>query len=284
MVDTHPTLRIICCMHRSNRHVIFSSAILVVSVAFAGCAGPRAKAPLTQQTSPPLEVSLPGIVIVPATGEVRVDGQVCIERGILEFLAVASQGKAYESLFVLDCKPSQLQVAMLIAGWQQGALPPQVRGDFSPGTRPSASRPAGAPRTPRPPLPQSDTPSGEPTCVAVDVDVRQEDGSWQRRSIESLLVDRRTDNAPSRLAWAFTGSFFVRDRGTGREFFAADGERSIIAMWYDPTALLNITQDVGNPYRGNASGLQIDPAGPLKQGTRVRLVLRPVRQPAQTSR
>jgi hypothetical protein len=213
-----------------------------------------------------------------------VDGQVCIEEGILEFLAVASQGKAYESLFVLDCKPSQLQVAMLIAGWQQGALPPRVRGDFSPGTRPTASRPAGAPRAPRPPPQQPDAPSGEPTCVTVDVDVKLEDGSWQRRPIESLLADRRTGGSPSRLAWAFTGSFFVRDRGTGREFFAADGERSIIAMWYDPTALLNITLDVGNPYRGNASGVQIDPANSLKQGNRVRLVLRPIHKAAKATR
>jgi len=124
-----------------------------------------------------------------------------------------------------------------------------------------------------PPTQAASRPAVEPSLVTIDVDLKTEDGSWQRRPVESLLIDRRTGRPPPRMVWAFTGSFFHRDRKTGVEFFVADMERSVIAMWYDPTAMLNITQDVGNPYRGNASGLAVDPAKVPKRGSQVRLIL-----------
>lgn len=252
------------------------SIVLVLACTMAGCTAPRTRstAPTTQAAVPqPQEVSLPGIVVVPATGEVRVEGQTCLEQGILEYIAVATGGKAYESLFVLECRPSHLQVAMMMAGHQQGELPRPLHGDFAPGSRPAA-RPAGAPTVTSPPSQPTTQPAAEPTTVTIDVDVRQDDGSWQRRGIESLLLDRRTGQAPARLTWAFTGSFFHRDRRTRMEFYVADAERSVVALWYDPTALFNVTQDVGNPYRG-VTGLAINPAGVPKRGTPVRLVLHP---------
>ena len=285
-----------------RRHRIGVLVILAPVLSAAGCAGSRVGSQgATTHPAPPAEVSLPGIVIVPATGEVRIGGRTCIDSGIVEYVAVGTHGKAYESLFVLDCRPSHLQMAMFLARYQEGELPPEVRGDFSAvggsaadlngpaATRPAASsgsdattaaagaRPADAPPVTSPPREYWHRPAQTPTCVTIDVDVQQADGSWQRRRIESFLADRRTGQAPARLAWAFTGSFFLRESQSEQEVFAADLEESLIALWYDPTALLNLTQDVGNPYRGDASGLAVNPAMSVKRGTPVRLVLRPIR-------
>lgn len=224
-------------------------------------------------------VRLPGIEVNPSLAEVRIDGQVCIEQGILEYLAVATGGKEYESIFGLNCRPSHLQAAMLIAGYEVGEVDSNVRGDFADGrdptTDPAANLPPpGAPQVTSPSKSYWTSRMGEPTQVTIDVEVRQADGTWKQRPIESFLVDRRTGKAPGRMVWAFTGSFFATDETSRREFFVADAEKSLIALWYDPTCLLNLTQDVGNPYRGDASGLQVNKTELPPRGTPIRLVVR----------
>lgn len=217
---------------------------------------------------------LPGIVIEEGTQTLRIEGQVCIEEGILEYLAVARGGKEYESVFALHCRPSHLQAAMLIAGYQAGEIAPELQGDFSPQADPAANiPPEGAPQVTHPSSDYFAKAKTEPTRVTIDVEVGQADGSWQRRPIESFLIDRTTSRPPPRLTWGFSGSFFHRDEQTGMEFFVADAEKSVIALWYDPTALLNLTQDVGNPYRDAAAGLEINPETLPRKDTPVRLIL-----------
>lgn len=224
-------------------------------------------------------IRLPAIEVCRSSAEVRIDGQVCIDQGILEYLAVATGGKEYESLFSLACRPSHLQAAMLIAGCQVGEVDPDARGDFAgapnPTTDPAADLPPpGAPQVASPSKDYWTSRKGEPTRVVLDVEIRQGDGAWKRQSIESFLVDRRAGKNPGRMIWAFTGSFFATDETSRREFFAADAEKSLIALWYDPTCLLNLTQDVGNPYRGDASGLEVNKAELPPKGTPVRLIVR----------
>ena len=228
----------------------------------------------------PHTITLPGITVDLHTRELRIDGRVCIEQGILEYLAVAAGGKEYESVFSLNCRPSQLAAAMVIAGYEAGDLPLELRGDFVPGTEPAASQPDAGPNITSLPAEPAPTMRSQPTRVTVAVDVLCADDSWQRRPIESFLIDRRTDRPPDRLVWAFTGSFFHRDQAMPLEYFVADVEKSVIALWYDPTALLNLTQNVGNPYRSAAAGLQVNPAALPPRGTRVRLVLEPAVTPA----
>jgi hypothetical protein len=225
-------------------------------------------------------VSLPGLAMNLDNRELQLDGRVCIERGVLEYVAVAAGGKEYESIFSLRCRPSHVNVALLLAGYQAGDLAPDLRGDYSPNADPAANQPPeGAPQGTDPPKQYWAKPTAEPTRVTVDVDVRRRDGTWERRPIEEFLLDRRTEKSPDRLVWAFTGSFFYRDEGTGLEVFVADVERSLIALWYDPSALLNLGRDVGNPYRGEAAGLEVNPATLPDRDTPVRIILRPVSTP-----
>ncbi len=220
--------------------------------------------------------ALPGILIEHATRTLQVEGRVCIEGGILEYLAVAGDGKEYESVFALDCRPSHLQVAMLIAGYRAGEVAPHLRGDLAPGVDPAANNPpSGAPKVRSPSSEYFAKAGSQPTRVRIDVEVQRSDGTWRRRPVEHYLKDRGTGQTPPRFTWAFTGSYFQRDAQTGVEFFMADAEKSLIALWYDPTALLNLTQDVGNPYRGDVSGLAVNAAKLPRKDTPIRLILRP---------
>lgn len=227
-------------------------------------------------------VSLPGLSMDLDNRELQLDGRVCIERGVLEYVAVAAGGKEYESIFSLRCRPSHVNVALLLAGYQAGDLAPELLGDYSPNADPAANQPPeGAPQGADPPEQYWRKPTAEPTRITIEVDVRRRDGTWERRRIEEFLLDRRTEKSPDRLVWAFTGSFFYRDENTGLEVFVADVERSLIALWYDPSALLNLGQDVGNPYRGDAAGLEVNPATLPDRGTPVRIILRPVSTPTR---
>jgi len=244
----------------------------------AGIAAPKAGPASAPSTQPAVNaIALPGIVVDPHRHEVRVEAEICIEQGILEYLAVADEGKTYESLFQLHCRPSQLNAALLMVGCIAGPVPPELRGDFAPEASASApARPAGAPTITPPPKDYWRDAAAGPTRIAVDVEVRRPDGTWQRRKVESFLIDRGNKRPPASLTWAFTGSFFTRDEASQREVFVADVERSVIALWYDPTAVLNLLRDVGNPYRGESNGLEVNRASLPPIGTPVRLILRAV--------
>lgn len=228
------------------------------------------------QTKPRRPISLPGLTLDIDSRELQIAGRVCITRGVLEYIAVAKGGKEYESIFSLQCRPSHLQVALLMAGYNVGEVAEAVRGDFATNADASSqSPPEGAPASADPPKSYWSRSTSQPTFVTFDVDLRRRDGTWQRRAIEDFLLNRRTGHVPDRLYWTFTGSFFNRDGETGLEAFAADNEKSLIALWYDPSALFNLSQDVGNPYRGDAAGLEVNESALPEKDTRIRLIIRP---------
>jgi len=67
-------------------------------------------------------IHLPGLTIHKGHRPcVEATGAVCLTNGILEFVAVEAKGREYESLLTLDCRPSQLQCALLLIGCETGA-------------------------------------------------------------------------------------------------------------------------------------------------------------------
>ncbi len=192
----------------------------------------------------------PHIVLDSASGTIEVDAHFCLRRGILEYAAVAEGGKTYESLLVLPCRPSHLQTAVLLAGCRPGDVAPEARGDEPPTSAPAE------PGT----IARLEVAIGDPARIV---------------PVERFLVDRRTGRAPDPLRWVFTGSFFHRDQPGSAEYFIADVERSLIAFWYDATALFNITRDLGNPYRGPV-GLEVNTQMLPSSETPVRLRIIPM--------
>lgn len=245
----------------ARRIVVCLALVASVSVLTVGCASGESFRGIH-----------PGIRWDRRLARISIEGSVCLERGILEYLAVAPGGKEYESLFRLHCRPMHLQQVLLMAGYEIGEPAAEARGDYS---ADQSKRAADAPLAATPPADYWSKTAGTPTRVAIDVEVQDDAGAWVRRPVEAYLVDRETGWPPERLRWVFTGSYFVEGDAERPGFFAADRARSVIALWYDPTCLLNLADDVGNPYRGEDAGLEVNPATLPPRDTPMRLILRP---------
>ena len=179
-----------------------------------------------------LITNLPGLTIHGGADKfIEATGKVALTDGILEFIAVEPEGRDYESLLTLDCKPSELKFALLLIGCEAGET------------------------------------NGSPLALEVE---------WQgkRMPVERLLLDRRTKKSPSKLPWRFTGSYFAKDPISGREVFQADQEAAFIALWSQPSILINLVGDFGNPYRGNDQGFEVLQSAVPPKGTPVKLIFR----------
>ncbi len=193
-------------------------------------------------------VRLPGLTIHAKTPAfIEATGTLALTNGILEFAAVETTGRTYESLIALDCKPSALQFALLLIGCQPAENPRQAQPGPKMGDR-------------------------------LDVEVEWElDGKTTRAPIEQLLVNRKTAKPPRDLAWYFTGSYFVKDFA-GDPVFYADVDRSMIALLWMPGVLINLAGNYGNPYEGADLGFEAHTERVPPEGTPVKLILRKHRE------
>ena len=131
-------------------------------------------------------------------------GKINMPRGMIEYLAVAPLGKRHESVLLLDVRPLHLQVGLILLGLEpKGGL--TFQGD-----------PA--------------QPKGSPVNVSV---------SWKRggRTVrvpaEDLVWAIDHKRPMERGAWVFSGS--AVEKGV----LLADAERSLIATFHDPAAIVN---------------------------------------------
>jgi hypothetical protein len=188
-------------------------------------------------------INLPGLVVHGGDHKfIEATGHVTLTDGILEFIAVQPTGRDYESLLTLDCKPSELQFALILIGGESGPLPQQAK-------------------------------TGEKVGDRLQLEVEWEaDGKATRVPAEKLLRDRRTKKTPADMPWIFTGSYFAKDFD-GHDVFMADQEQAFIALWWSPSALINVGGEYGNPYRGENQGLEIDQSAAPPKGTLVKLIL-----------
>jgi hypothetical protein len=154
---------------------------------------------------------------------------------VLEFVAVETAGRAYESLLTLDCKPSALQTALLLIGCKaQGK---------------------------------------EGSGLVLELEWRT-DAGVRRLPIEEALRERRTGKPPGPLPWRFTGSRFVRLPGAENEVFLADAEEAFIGLYAHDGLLIRLGEDFGNPYREAEGGFGANTDRLPPKGTPVKLILR----------
>jgi hypothetical protein len=183
-------------------------------------------------------VNLPGLTIKGGTKKsVEATGTVCLTNGILEFVAVERGGREYESIFALDCKPSSLKFALILIGCDPGETN---------GTR-----------------------------LLVDVEWKKNDKT-HRQPVEKFLINRSTTNPPpAALTWIFTGSHFATNPITGKQVFQADEEQGFIALWNQPSILINLSDQFGNPYQGGDQGFEVNTATVPPLETPVKLIFSP---------
>jgi hypothetical protein len=189
-------------------------------------------------------INLPGLTIHGGDHRfIEARGRFALTDGILEFIAVEPHGRDYESLLTLDCKPSELQFALILIGCESGAVPQQAK-------------------------------AGEKIGDRLQLEVEWEAGGKTTRvAVEKLLRDRRTKKTPADVPWIFSGSYFVKDFD-GREVFMADADQAFVALWWSSSVLINVGGEYGNPYRGGNQGFEVNKAAVPPTGTPVRLILR----------
>jgi hypothetical protein len=158
-----------------------------------------------------------------------------MDSGPIEYLAVAPNGKLHESLLRVDARPLHLQVALLLLGLEpKNVLKRQ--GDRA-------------------------TPQGAP--VEIRIRWRNAQGEPQEVRAEAWIVAMPGSKPMPDTAWVFTGSRILK------EGFEADLEKSLVAVWHDPAAILD------NPLPGGANNAYMVNAKRVpKRGTPVELVFR----------
>lgn len=163
-------------------------------------------------------------------------GRINMRRGTIEYLAVAPGGKLHESALELDVRPLHLQVGLILLGLEAGGGL-RYQGD----TRP---------------------PRGSPIELWV---------SWTRNG-RSLRVPA------GELVWDIdrkkpmgTGSWVFSGLPAGDQAVAAEKERSLIATYRDPAAVINTTLEAG----GDDTAYKINERIAPPTGTPVVLTIKP---------
>jgi len=188
--------------------------------------------------------NLPGLVIHGGDEKhVEAAGKVCLTDGILEFIAVEREGRDYESLFALECRPSAMQFALLLIGAEPGAPPHKAGPGEKPGDR-----------------------------LLIEAEWALE-GKTTRVPVHQLLIQRSNSKPLADASWIFTGSYFIKDIA-GKELFIADAEQAFISLWWNKAIPINLGADHGNPYRAEDQGFRANTKALPPVGTAIKLILR----------
>ena len=162
-------------------------------------------------------------------------GEINMDEGAIEYLAVAPGGKTHESLLRVDVRPLHFQLALLML-------------DLEP--RNVLSR-------------QGDRamPLGDP--VELRIRWQDRDGSKHDVRAEEMVSEGEAAKPMPRHNWVFTGSRILKNG------FEADLEKSLIAVWHDPAAI------VDNPLPGGGDNAYfVNAKRAPKRGTHIELIVR----------
>ena len=149
-------------------------------------------------------VRIGGVLVDPVKREATVPCELNMREGLLEYALVGDTGKRYESLLMTRVEPYDIQVALLLLGLK-GGRPLEGQGD---------------PRKPE----------GDPVRLWVQW---QEGAEVKNLRIETLIRNGKLDKEMAETDWVFTGSRMREG------VFAAQMERSLIAIFHDPAAIID---------------------------------------------
>jgi len=149
-------------------------------------------------------VRIGDVTVDPKRREVSFPASVNMREGLLEYALVGDTGKRHESLLMSAVEPYHLQVALLLLGLSAGR-PLEFQGD---------------PRRPE----------GDGVRIVVHW---EEAGAPKSARLESLILNKRSGTPMEDTDWVFTGS------KVSNGVFLAQAERSMIAVFRDPVALID---------------------------------------------
>ncbi|MFN3198071.1 MAG: YdjY domain-containing protein [Bradymonadia bacterium] len=159
-------------------------------------------------------------------GTVRIPGRLNMKEGILEYFAVATMGKLHESVLELLAEPSHIHLGLILI-------------DLEP------SKYVSDPKEGR-----KVVKAGSQVKMFIEW-LAPDTKKMVQMPAEHWLYNRKLKGSPTARNWVFTGSFFYNGQ------YAADNDRSVVALVPDGTAIIGNVADDGNPYRGDGLGFEV---------------------------
>jgi len=214
-----------------------------------------------QEQADHLITNFPGFTIDFKAQEVLMDARVCLDEGILEYLACTKGTFDHEAIFDTKAKPELLHASLLFLGMepdprfvQMGSVIWDLTGE-------------------------------RPNCLLKIYVEWEEAGELMRIDLEHFLVNRESEDEEEffdleddpNSYWVFTGSFFFK---SGEEqVYAANENGGVVAIWMNPSCVIQYGKTLENPYQGEDSGLEINTEVCPPAGTEVKLVFKPFSPP-----
>lgn len=216
----------------------------------------------------PKAPALPGIKLDLEKKEVRMEAEIVLDEGLLEYLVCLPNTFEHESIFLTRTKPEFLHLALLLVGAQPFPL--------------------------RNPLWWIQHPKQPKSQLRVQVEW-EEGGETARLDLHKMLVPRTGDDMdyPGYDAidrddeegegnavvdsWVFAGSFFYKR--DDKNIYAANVDGVVVGIWPMSSSVVQYGKQTENPYHGENSGLAVNNEICPRVGTKVNLVFSP-RKPA----
>ena len=214
--------------------LLFCASALHAQKAKKPPAKPKEKPPIAEKITDNL-YRVGAVVIDMAAKTATCPGEINMDRGTIEYLAVAPGGKTHESLLTLRVRPLHLQVALILLGLEPKNVLKQQG--------------------------ESKKPEGSP----VEIKIRWQDKTGETQEFPAdYFIAKQPDGEPAeRHNWVFTGSRIFK------EGFEADIVKSLVAVWHDPAAILD------NPTEEGADNIFIVNASRTpKRGTRIEFIVK----------
>ena len=180
----------------------------------------------------------------------EVPGKLNMTQGILEYFAVGTGGKLHEAVLEILAQPSHIHLGMVLIGAVLPKYAPKSNTVIRPGSRVRL------------------------TVEWVDPKTKKKTGV----PAEGLLYDRNRKKAPGEQVWRFQGSRFWKGR------YMADMERSIVGLIPEPGIVFNFGGDIGNPYRGDNLGFEVNARTAPPKGTRVTFIIEIIEEKPKSAR
>jgi len=188
---------------------------------------------------PPVKMIKPGVfevggcTIMKEHNRVEFPATINMKEGMLEYLLVGSAGKLHESLLQTQIEPYALQIALLLTGLEGSTKPLATQG-------------------------QPAKPEGDFIDIWLSWD---ENGQQKKIPIEQcVLVNQKPISG---IPWVYTGSFIVDG------VFMAQVEKSIVAVYHDPAALIDHQLESG----ASDEVWMVNSTAVLEIGTNVKIII-----------
>lgn len=166
-------------------------------------------------------IEIDNIFVNKITKEIKLNVRLALTEGILEYLLVSDPGKTYESVFkIAENVPSKLNFAMLLLGFKPLNFDRLMK---------LTHEKDGLSKLLK---------GHKESLVELYINKNGKRVTWDR-----FMKRRQAFDSP--FIWVYTGGWFTEDNR-----YVGDWELSHIAIWPDPTCVISLFSDMGNPYRG----------------------------------